>query len=148
MARKPNVLCIDIGADTLKAAEFSYSQEGSMELVNFAFTEFGYTDAASLENSDSSVEMLLALKNLFTENSFTAKIVNVSLSAQSALVRFVKIPALTDDEAKIHQIIEFEAKQNSPFPIDQTIWDSQIVGVSEDSTEIDAMILYLSLIHI
>lgn len=143
MARKPNVLCIDIGADTLKAAEFSYSQEGSMELVNFAFTEFGYTDAASLENSDSSVEMLLALKNLFTENSFTAKIVNVSLSAQSALVRFVKIPALTDDEAKIHQIIEFEAKQNSPFPIDQTIWDSQIVGVSEDSTEIDAMILYV-----
>ena len=51
MARKPNVLCIDIGADTLKAAEFSYSQEGSMELVNFAFTEFGYTDAASLEKA-------------------------------------------------------------------------------------------------
>jgi len=141
MARKPNVLCIDIGADTLKAAEFSYSQEGSMELVNFVFTEFGYTDAASLENSDSSVEMLLALKNLFTENTFAAKIVNVSLSAQSALVRFVKIPALTDEESKIHQIIEFEAKQNSPFPIEQTIWDSQIVGVSEDSTEIDAMIV-------
>lgn len=143
MGKKPNVLCIDIGADTLKASEFSYSQEGTMELLNFVFTEFGYTDSAMLENADSSVEMLLALKNLFAEHTFSAKLVNVSLSAHNALIRFVKIPALTDDEAKIHQIIEFEAKQNSPFPIEQTIWDSQIVGVSEDGTEIDAMIIYV-----
>ena len=68
---------------------------------------------------------------------------NVSLSAQSALIRFVKLPALTDDENKINQIIEFEAKQNSPFPMDKTVWDAQIVGVSEDSTEIDVMIIYV-----
>ena len=87
--------------------------------------------------------MLIALKKLLAETKFTSKLVNVSLSAQSALIRFVKLPALTDDENKINQIIEFEAKQNSPFPMDKTVWDAQIVGVSEDSTEIDVMIIYV-----
>ena len=137
------VLCVDIGSDTLKAAEFAYSHEGTMDLVNFDFVEFGYTDAAALESQETSVEMLIALKKLLAETKFTSKLVNVSLSAQSALIRFVKLPALTDDENKINQIIEFEAKQNSPFPMDKTVWDAQIVGVSEDSTEIDVMIIYV-----
>ena len=34
------VLCIDIGSDTLKAAEFAYSHEGTMDLVNFEFMDF------------------------------------------------------------------------------------------------------------
>lgn len=137
------VLCIDIGSDTLKAAEFAYSHEGTMDLVNFEFIDFGCTDVVALESQETSVEMLLSLKKLLAENKFTAKLVNVSLSAQSALIRFVKLPALTDDENKINQIIEFEAKQNSPFPMDKTVWDAQIVGVSEDSTEIDVMIIYV-----
>ena len=137
------VLCIDIGSDTLKAAEFAYSHEGTMDLVNFEFIAFGCTDVVALESQETSVEMLLSLKKLLAENKFTSKLVNVSLSAQSALIRFVKLPALTDDENKINQIIEFEAKQNSPFPMDKTVWDAQIVGVSEDSTEIDVMIIYV-----
>ena len=141
MGKKPNVLCIDIGADTLKASEFSYSQEGTMELLNFVFTEFGYTDSAMLENADSSVEMLLALKNLFAEHTFSAKLVNVSLSAHNALIRFVKIPALTENEEKVRQIIEFEARQNAPLPVDQMILDYQLTSSSEDGSEIDAMIV-------
>ena len=38
----------------------------------------------------------------------------------------MKLPAL--GEEKIERIIAFEAQQNVPFPIDEVVWDYQLVG--------------------
>lgn len=142
MARKkPNILCIDIGGDTIKAAEFAYADSGSMTLVKFAYAEYGFGEDSTANSDAYLFAMLIELKKIIVENHFTAKIVNVSVSGQNALIRFVKIPALTENADKIQQIIEFEAKQNAPFPLDQLIWDSQILGKNEDDAEIDAMIV-------
>ena len=51
---------------------------------------------------------------------------NYAVPAQSVFARFVKLPAL--DAAKIDKIIAFEAQQNVPFPIDEVVWDYQLVG--------------------
>src|ERR1051325_10937657 len=52
--------------------------------------------------------------------------VNYAVPAQSVFARFVKLPAL--EAEKIDKIISFEAQQNVPFPIDQVVWDYQLVG--------------------
>jgi type IV pilus assembly protein PilM len=52
--------------------------------------------------------------------------VNYAVAAQSVFARFVKLPAL--DAEKIDKIIAFEAQQNVPFPMDQVVWDYQLVG--------------------
>src|SRR5437667_1411767 len=52
--------------------------------------------------------------------------VNYAVPAQSVFARFVKLPAL--DAEKIDKIISFEAQQNVPFPIDEVVWDYQLVG--------------------
>ena len=39
MASQDLMLCIDIGAGSIKAAEFSYSPEGNMRMERFAFVE-------------------------------------------------------------------------------------------------------------
>jgi len=52
--------------------------------------------------------------------------VNYAVPAQSVFARFVKLPGL--EAEKIDKIISFEAQQNVPFPIDQVVWDYQIVG--------------------
>src|SRR5438093_3515145 len=52
--------------------------------------------------------------------------VNYAVSAQSVFARFVKLPAL--DAEKIDKIIAFEAQEDVPFPIDQVVWDYQLVG--------------------
>jgi len=52
--------------------------------------------------------------------------VNYAVPAQSVFARFVKLPAL--DAEKIDKIISFEAQQNVPFPLDQVVWDYQLVG--------------------
>ncbi|PYL53137.1 MAG: hypothetical protein DMF29_09255, partial [Verrucomicrobia bacterium] len=41
--------------------------------------------------------------------------------------RFVKLPSI--DAEKIERIIAFEAQQNVPYPIDEVVWDYQVVGV-------------------
>jgi type IV pilus assembly protein PilM len=52
--------------------------------------------------------------------------VNYAVPAQAVFARFVKLPAL--DATKIDKIIAFEARQNVPFPIDEVVWDYQLVG--------------------
>ena len=36
------------------------------------------------------------------------------------------------EEEKIDRIIAFEAQQNVPFPIDEVVWDYQLVGGGVD----------------
>src|SRR5438105_531739 len=52
--------------------------------------------------------------------------VNYAVPGQSVFARFVKLPSV--DEEKIERIIAFEAQQNVPFPIDEVVWDYQLVG--------------------
>ena len=40
--------------------------------------------------------------------------------------RFVKLPPLGQE--KLDKIISFEAQQNVPFPLNEVVWDYQIVG--------------------
>jgi type IV pilus assembly protein PilM len=48
------------------------------------------------------------------------------VAEESIFSRFVKLPPLSEE--KIERIISFEAQQNVPFPIDEVVWDYQIVG--------------------
>src|SRR5205807_356430 len=48
----------------------------------------------------------------------------------SVFARFVKLPAV--EEEKIERIIAFEAQQNVPFPIDEVVWDYQLIGGGGD----------------
>ena len=52
--------------------------------------------------------------------------VNYALPAQSVFARFVKLPGL--EREKLEKIVAFEAQQNVPFPIDDVVWDYQVVG--------------------
>src|SRR5437773_10645141 len=56
--------------------------------------------------------------------------VNYAVSGQSVFARFVKLPSV--GEEKIEKIISFEAQQNVPFPIDEVVWDYQLVGGGTD----------------
>src|SRR5437660_6547254 len=53
--------------------------------------------------------------------------VNYAVPGQAVFIRFVKLPSI--DEEKVERIIAFEAQQNVPFPIDEVVWDYQVVGV-------------------
>jgi Tfp pilus assembly PilM family ATPase len=42
--------------------------------------------------------------------------------------KFVKLPPV--DTSKVTQIIQYEAQQNVPFPLEEVVWDYQILGAA------------------
>ena len=138
MAQQNLILCIDIGGDSIKAAEFSYVPGQSLNLERFAYTEYEFSSDEPAEDI-----ILKTLTDVIKTNGFTARDVYVSLSGKNAFVRFVKIPAMTTDKNKIQEIISYEAQQAIPFSSDEVVWDSQILQPTADAdgSEIDAMIV-------
>ncbi len=135
MANLNETLVIDIGSESLKATEFSYPQEGGMRIENFAFIEY------SNDESDDDIfnSLGIHLKTLVEENDFTAKDVNISVSGQSAFVRSVKLPIVGDDLSQIKQMVEYEAQQTVPFPIEEVVWDYQLIKGEEEDSETEVV---------
>ena len=130
------LLCIDIGGDSIKAAEFSYSPTGDMVLEKFAFSEYG----KELNGEEDNFPVFAtALSDIVSKSGFSAKKVSITISGQNSYIKFVKVPAMGNDEKKSKQIIEFEAKNAIPFSMDEVVWDSQLISSSDDSGEIEAM---------
>ena len=143
MAQPNLILCIDIGGDSIKAAEFSYVPGQSLDLERFAYTEYETSSENGGQEDASEDVVLKTLTDVIKTNGFTARDVYISLSGKNAFIRFVKIPAMTKDEEKIQEIISYEAKQAIPFSSDEVVWDSQLLQPTADSdgSEIDAMIV-------
>lgn len=132
------VLCVDIGSDSVKAAEFSQPRVGSVRLEKYARMENGLGDV-SIDDSDAKEKVLETIRNLILANGFLAKTVYLSISGQNAFIRFVKVPAMTDDPEKIQRLLEFEAKQNIPFDEQEIAYDSQIICTDTENAQVEAM---------
>lgn len=135
MASQELILCIDIGGDSIKIAEFSYPQGGGITLEKFAFCEYG----GDMKEDDLSDALSDALRDTVLQNGFRARKVYMTLSGQSAFTRFVKLPQMSDDEQKVKQIVEYEAKQNVPFPMEEVVWDYQLISSGEESAEMEVL---------
>jgi len=135
MSKTDSILAIDIGACSLKIASFTYPQSGGMIMESFTFSEF----AGDLKEEEYRIAFREALHSAIAENDFTPESVYFSFSGQSAFIRFVKLPPIGGEEGRIKQVVEYEAKQNVPYPIDEVIWDYQLIGNIEDETEIETM---------
>jgi len=125
-------LCLDFGAFTCKAAEFELNEAGSLRLVNYALKTLG-PDGFREEGRDELVTDMV--KEMIEEVDFNATEINVCAPGFQVFSKFVKLPSV--DAAKVNQIIQFEAQQNVPFPLDEVVWDYQILGTTpNDELEI------------
>ncbi len=127
MAAPTRILGLNLGSQTVGLAEFRTQPQGGLVLVNYRLHELladpGNEAARNAEISAALPEMMRAL-------GLTGGPVNFSVAAQSVFARFVKLPAV--EEEKIERIIAFEAQQNVPFPIEEVVWDYQLVGSETD----------------
>jgi type IV pilus assembly protein PilM len=127
MAAPAHLVTLNIGSQTIGLAEFRVIH-GRLVLLNYRFRETPL-DPATGERHDAHValhETATVLREMMREMHIHRADVNYAVAAQSVFVRFVKLPAL--DAEKVDKIIAFEAQQNVPFPLDQVVWDYQLVG--------------------
>ena len=135
MLGSDRIIALDIGASTVKIGEFQAAKAHGVRLTNFNFADLG-VDPEHEENRKALV--VSTIRNALREKNIKTTAVIFSVSGQSVFTRFVKLPPV--DESKVVQIIQYEAQQNVPFPIDEVIWDYQLLGNSPQG-ELEVVLL-------
>jgi len=123
MAIPTRIISLNLGSQTIGLAEFRVQAHGGLVLLGYRLRELP-VEAAGEEMRRT--QMTIALREMLDELHIKRGVVNYALPAQSVFSRFVNLPAI--EQEKIEKIVSFEAQQNVPFPIDEVVWDYQLVG--------------------
>ena len=123
MAIASRLISLNLGSQTMGLAEFRVQAHGGLVLLDYRLREVS-TDPTSDEMRRAQIAVFV--REMMSELHIKHGAVNYALPAQSVFARFVKLPAL--EQEKLEKIIAFEAQQNVPFPIDDVVWDYQLVG--------------------
>ncbi len=129
------VLGLDIGTSSIKLVELRKTPTG-VKLVNCAIHEFDFDPED--KSIDQTNQIIISIQNMLTENNIKPSQVVIAVPGQSVFTRYVKLPAV--EENKINQIISYEAQQQVPFPIDEVVWDYQIIG-DKNSSELNVVLV-------
>ncbi len=135
MASQKRILALNIGASQLTLAEFKVSAGKAPMLVQYGIKPLGIDPDSDL---DPSGYIIAALRDVLKEKGIRPGPVSLSISGQAVFPRFVKLPPVAKD--KVYAMVREEAEQNVPFPIDEIIWDYQLIG-DASSGEQAAMIV-------
>src|SRR5262249_36911648 len=126
MAGPARLITLNLGSQTISLAEFRVAH-GGLVLVDYRLREVPL-DPETGQRRDAHVglEEGAAVREMMHEMQIPRCPVNYALPAQSVFARFVKLPPLVQE--KLDKIVSFEAQQNVPFPLDEVVWDYQLVG--------------------
>jgi len=124
MARSARIFTLNLGMQTVSMAEFHALPEGGLKLAALKTSDL-IVDPAADATRNSQIESVAAELRSALKAPKNA-ITHICLPSQSVFSRFVKLPGATPND--VASIIGFEAQQNVPFPIDEVVWDYQIMG--------------------
>ncbi|MEZ5325409.1 MAG: pilus assembly protein PilM [Verrucomicrobiales bacterium] len=120
MAEKKSLVTLNIGSQRVGMARFS-GGKGSLTLRGYAFSEMPGDPSAEGSRSPQIKDAVAALSK---QLKVSKRPIRYGVPGQAVFTRFVKLPPMSED--KLKDIIQFEAVQNVPFPIDEVSWDSQL----------------------
>ena len=123
MPAPARLICLNIGSQTIGLAKFRVQPSGGLVLLDYRFREILADPSGEVTRP---AQITAALREMLNELGIKHSSVNYAVGAQSSFMRFVKLPLV--EVEKIDRIVGFEAQQNVPFPIDEVVWDYQIVG--------------------
>jgi type IV pilus assembly protein PilM len=125
MLKSKSFLAVDFGAGSLKLAEFEVNEAGGLRLKHYAIKSLGPDGA---QESTREAAILKALQSLVSEGAIKSRDINVCAPGFHVFSKFVKLPPV--ETSKVTQIIQYEAQQNVPFPLQEVVWDYQILGTT------------------
>jgi len=135
MAAPTRILSLSLGNQTVGLAEFKTGQNGGLVLASHETRELLADPAA---DSTRLAQAKLVLEEMVQGAGLKNAKINYAVSAQSVFTRFVKLPSVGEEQ--VDQIVTFEAQQNVPYPIDEVVWDYQLVD-SGDPAQVEVVIV-------
>jgi type IV pilus assembly protein PilM len=128
VAKPSRIFSLNLGMQTVSLADFRSTPEGGLVLHAYTTRQL-LADPAAEATRVSQIKLVIA--EMLGELKIKTGRVNYAIAAQSVFTRFVKLPTVDPD--KIDQIVHFEAQQNVPFPIEEVVWDYQLVATRDES---------------
>ena len=118
MADAESTIALSIGSQRISMAVFDPTKGGGLILKSYGSQSILADPAQEMTRLP---QITLAVKELATALKVQKQKVRYSMSGQSVFTRFMKLPPL--DEDNIDELVQFEAQQHVPFPIEEVIWD-------------------------
>ncbi|MFP6878137.1 MAG: type IV pilus assembly protein PilM [Roseibacillus sp.] len=131
MADAESTVALSIGSQRISMAVFDPAKGGGLILKSYGSTSILADPAQEMVRLP---QITLAVKELATGLKTLKEKVRYSMSGQSVFTRFVKLPPLNEDN--IDELVKFEAQQHVPFPIDEVVWDWQLLESSGPEKEV------------
>jgi len=139
---RDRVLTLDIGASRIVLAEFIAHKSGTPELVNYGIEPLGMETESE---TDASAYIVSTIREIMRDHNIKPAPVLVAISGQTVFPRYVKLPPVTRD--KVMSIIRYEAEQNVPFPIEEVVWDYELIDGGEGD-ELNVMLVAVKKEHV
>jgi type IV pilus assembly protein PilM len=128
MSAQKKTFALDLGMQTVALAEFETLPGGGLALLNFRDFELMVDPAADITRNE---QIKVAIEDLRTQIHLGKNSTgHYCLPSQAVFTRFVRLPGQSPEDIKA--VIGFEAQQNVPFPIDEVVWDYQILGAERE----------------
>src|SRR5437588_2735714 len=121
------ILTLNLGSQAISVGDFRPQSGGGLVLRDYKRRDL------AIESPGEPVrhaQVTATIREILNELGVKSANVNYAVAGQSVFARFVRLPSV--EEEKIDRIIGFEAQQNVPFPIDEVVWDYQLVGGGAD----------------
>lgn len=112
---------IDIGRSAVKAVKMRRMKD-VVEVVGVEMIPY----EKSSEETDKDEQVRQALLEFKTRAKLKGERVFVSIPGQATFNRMITIAAL--DPKRIPDLVAYEAQQQIPFPIDEVLWDFQLIA--------------------
>ncbi len=135
MPAASRIVSLNLGSQTLSLASFQAQPTGGLVLTGYRRREIVVDPAVA---GDRHEQFDSTVRGLMSDLGIKGGPVDYAVSGQSVFARFVKLPSV--DQDKIERIITFEAQQNVPFPIEEVVWDYQLVG-SDAEKQIEVVLV-------
>lgn len=120
-------LGVDLGTSAVKVVEVARERE-AVRVLKCGLRELHLPPTAPAE--ERAEAMAAAVREIIREQKMTSRQGVFAVPGQAVFVKRVRLPRTTEE--RLHRIINYEARQQIPFPLDKTLLEFQIFDEPDD----------------
>lgn len=132
--KKDRFIAVNLGASKVVLAEFQSGRGNTPEMLKYGISPI---EGETGNESDRLAYIVTSIRDLVRSLGIRPAPMIMSVSGQAVFPRFVKLPPVGTD--KLDQIVQYEAEQNVPFPIEEVVWDYELI--SDDADDLNVMLV-------
>jgi type IV pilus assembly protein PilM len=136
--RSKQIVGLDIGSSSIKAALLRPLRKGGYELVSLGIEQLSpdcIVDGVVI----SKIPVSDAINRIFTQQAIKDRRVATSVSGHSVIVKKISLPVQSEED--LAESIRWEAEQYIPFDIADVHLDYQVLGENATSGQLDILLV-------